>query len=320
MLKSHYRVCALWAAMAFLRVDVAAGQDYPSRPVRIVTTGIGGGGDFVARLIGQSISGPLGQQVIIDNRASGVIPGEIVVKAPPDGHMLLVASNSFWIGPLLEKTPYDPVRDFAPIALTSSAPNILVIHPSLPAKSVRELIALAKARPGELNYATSATGGSAHLAGELFRHMAGINIVRIPYKGTTVATIDLTGGHVQMMFSTAATVTPLIQAGRLRALAVSSAQPSGVFPGLPTVAASGVPGYETAQFTGVFAPARIPAAIVTRLNQEIVRALGQADIREKFLRGGVETVGSTPAQLATTMTSEVARIGKLIKDAAIRVQ
>ncbi|MES2562548.1 MAG: tripartite tricarboxylate transporter substrate binding protein [Pseudomonadota bacterium] len=296
----------------------AYAQEQPSKPIRIVTTAVGGGGDFVARLLAQSISAPLGQPVIVDNRSAGVIVGELVLRAPPDGHTLLVNSNSFWIGPLLEKTPYDPIRDFAPITLASSAPNILVVHPSLPVKSVKDLIALAKARPGDLNYGSSGTGGSAHLAAELFKHMARVDIVRVPYKGSAPALIDLLGGRVHLMFSTAAPVTPHMSAGKLRALAVSTAQRSRFFPDLPTLAASGVPGYEAAQMTGVFTSAKAPGAMVSRLNQEMVRALGRADVREKFLSAGVEPVASTPQQLGATMTSEFARIGKLVKEAGIR--
>ncbi len=298
----------------------ACGQEQVSKPIRIVTTAVGGGGDFVARLIAQSISGPLGQPVVVDNRAAGVIAGELVLRAPPDGHTLLVHSNTFWIGPLLEKTPYEPLRDFAPITLATAAPNILVVHPSLPAKSVKELIALARARPGDLNYGSSGTGGSSHLAGELFKHMARVDIVRIPYKGTAPALVDLIGGRVQLMFSAASPVMPHIQSGKLRALAVSTAQRSTTLPGLPTIAASGVPGYESAQFTAVFTAAKAPPAIVSRLHQEIVRALGRPELREKFLAAGVEPVGSTPQQLAATMKSEFARVAQLVKEAGIRAE
>ena len=320
MSKLHCAVVACSALLMPLMSATACAQEQAGKPIRIVTTAVGGGGDFVARLLAQSISGPLGHPVIVDNRAAGVIVGELVLRAPPEGHTLLVASNSFWIGPLLEKTPYDPIRDFAPITLASSAPNILVVHPSLPVKSVKDLIALAKAQPGEMNYGSSGTGGSSHLAAELFKHMARVDIVRIPYKGSAPALIDLLGGRVHLMFSTAAPVTPHMQSGKLRALAVSTAQRSAVLPGLPTIAASGVPGYEAAQFTGVFTAAKAPAAMVNRLHQEILRALGRADIKEKFLSAGVEPVGSTPQQLRDVMTSEFARIGKLVKEARIRAE
>ena len=307
--------------IGLLLLAPAAGhaQEQPSKPIRIVTTAVGGGGDFVARLLAQSISGPLGQPVIVDNRSAGVLVGELVLRAPPDGHTLLVNSNSFWTGPLLEKTPYDPLRDFAPITLASAAPNILVVHPSLPVKSVKELIALSRSRPGDLNYASSGTGGSSHLAAELFKHMARADIVRVPYKGSAPALIDLLGGRVHLMFSTAAPVTPHMRSGKLRALAVSTAQRSALLPDLPTIAASGVPGYEATQLTGVFTSAKAPAAMVGRLSQEMVRALRRTDVREKFLAAGVEPVAGSPEQLAATMTSEIERIGKLVRAAGMRV-
>jgi tripartite-type tricarboxylate transporter receptor subunit TctC len=295
-------------------------QEQPSRPIRIVTTATGGGSDFVARLIAQAISAPLGQPMVVDNRSAGVIVGELVLRAPPDGHTLVVNSNSFWIGPLLEKTPYDPLADFAPITLATSAPNILVVHPALPVKNVKDLIALAKSRPGDLNYGSSGTGGSSHLAAELFKHMARVDIVRIPYKGSAPALVDLLGGRVQLMFSTAAPVAPHIQSGKLRALAVSTAKRSALFPELPTIAASGVPGYEAAQFTAVLTAAKAPPTMVSRLHQEIVRALARSDVREKFLATGVEPVGSTPRQLASVMKSEFERIGKLVKQAGMRAE
>ena len=239
-------------------------------------------------------------------------------KAPPDGYTLLIDAASFWIGPLLQETPYDPVKDFAPVTLTDSAPNVLVVNPSLPVKSVKELIALAKARPGELNYGSSSTGSTPHLAAELFNMMAGVKIVRVPFKGSGPAVISLLGGQVQLMFATAGSVAPHVKSGRLRALAVASLQPSALAPGLPTIAASGVPGYEAVAFEGMFAPAKTPVAIIDRLNQEIVRVLNRAEVKERFFNAGVETVGSTPEEFAAAIKSNVAKWGKLIKDAGIR--
>jgi tripartite-type tricarboxylate transporter receptor subunit TctC len=315
---ARYAALTVAVAMTSLCAGTIFAQDYPSKPVRIVTTAIGGGNDFVARLIAQSISGPLGQPVIVDNRATGVIPGDVVARSAPDGHTLLVAGNTLWVGPLLEKTPYDAIRDFSPISLASWTPSILVVHPSLPAKSVKELIALARGRPGDLNYASTATGGSSHLATELFKHMAGVDLVRVPYKGNAPATVDLTGGQVHLMFAIASAVAPLIQSGRLRALAVTSARPSALFPGVPTVAASGVPGYESVTLTGVFAPARTPPAIIGRLNREIVEFLGKPQTIEKYLSAGMETVGSSPERLGVTIKAEIARMGNVIKNAGIR--
>ena len=303
--------------MMVLGAGMVFGQNYPNKPIRIVASAAGGSGDFAARLIAQGLSGVLSQQVVVDNRG-GVIPGEIVSKAPPDGYTLLIDAASFWIGPLLQETPYDPVKDFAPVTLTDSAPNVLVVNPSLPVKSVKELIALAKARPGELNYGSSSTGSTPHLAAELFNMMAGVKIVRVPFKGSGPAVISLLGGQVQLMFATAGSVAPHVKSGRLRALAVASLQPSALAPGLPTIAASGVPGYEAVAFEGMFAPAKTPVAIIDRLNQEIVRVLNRAEVKERFFNAGVETVGSTPEEFAAAIKSNVAKWGKLIKDAGIR--
>ena len=292
-------------------------QTYPGKPVRIVTSAAGGTPDFVARLIAQAISGPLGQQVIVDNRSSGIIPAEIVARASPDGYTLLVTSNVLWIVTLMQKTSFDPVKDFSPIALTSMAPAVLVVHPSVPARSVRQLIALAKARPGELNYSSSTTGTASHLAGELFKAMAGVNIVRIAYKGAGLAINDLISGQVQLTFITATSVMPHVKAGRLRALAITSARPFALFPELPTVAASGLPGYEATSTYCALAPARTPETIVHRLNQEIERFLRTAEAKEKFFSSGSEVVGGSPEQLADAMKSEMARMGKIIKAAGI---
>ena len=309
------------AGLMVLGAGVASGQDYPNKPIRIVTTPPGGGSDIVARIVAQGISGPLGQQVVVDNRASGIVAGDFVSKSPPDGYILLVWANAFVVGPLLlQKVPYDPVRDFSPVILAAQTPNILVVHPSLPVKSVQELIALAKARPGELNYSAGSTGGTTHLAAELFKSMAGVDMVNIPYKSTAMETADLIGGYVQLTFATGASVAPLIKAGRLRAVAVTSAQPSTLFPGLPTVAASGLPGFESVTFLGLWAAARTPAPIINRLNQETARFVNTQEAKERFTSSGLEAVGSTPEQFAATIKSEVAKMGKVIKDAGIKVQ
>jgi tripartite-type tricarboxylate transporter receptor subunit TctC len=226
-----------------------------------------------------------------------------------------------WIVPFLQEgITYDPVRDFAPVTMVVRSPNVLVIHPSVAANSVKELIALAKAKPGVLNYGSSVAGGSPHLAAELFKAMAGINIVRVPYRGVAQAVTDLLAGQVQLMFPTAASGMPHAKAGKLRALAVTSAQPSATYPELPTVAASGLPGYELVAMQGMLAPARTPAAIVNRLQQEVARYLGRAEIKEKFLSTGSEAIGDTPAQFAATIKADMARMGKLIKDAGIRME
>jgi tripartite-type tricarboxylate transporter receptor subunit TctC len=297
---------------------VASGQAYPSKPVRITTYSVGGSNDFAARLLADGLAAPLGQPVIVDNRAGSVIPGEVVSKAPPDGYTILVAGGIFTILHLLQETPYDPIRDFVQISLIGISPLILVVHPSLPVKSVKDLIAMAKAKPGDLNYAAGGLGGTSHLSMELFKSMARVNIQNVPYKGGGAALIDLLGGQVHMTID-GSQLLPHVKTGKLRALGVTSAQPSPLFPGMPTIASSGVPGYEAISMLGVFAPAKTPAAIVNRLNQEIVRLMKLPDVREKFLNSGIDAVGSTPEEHAAKYKSEVARWGAVIKSANIRV-
>jgi tripartite-type tricarboxylate transporter receptor subunit TctC len=302
--------------MLILCAGVASGQNYPNKLIRIVTSSPGSNNDWGARLIAQEITKTLGQSVIVENR--GGLGVEQVAKAPPDGYTLLFYGNTVWLLPFLrDNVPYDPVRDFSTITLAVTSPIVIVVHPSLPVKSLKELIALAKARPGELNYAAGTIGASPHLATELFKAMAGINLVRVPYKGTGPSVIALVGGEVHLMFSGLGSVAPHLKSGRLRALAVATSRPSALVPGLPTVAAAGVPGYEAASIIGMFAPAKTPATIIHLLNQEIVRALNRADVKELFLNSGAEVVGSSPEEFAATIKSDMARLGKVIKDAGI---
>jgi tripartite-type tricarboxylate transporter receptor subunit TctC len=312
----------LLGSLLVLGADLVNSQNYPVKPVRIVTAAAGGGVDFAARLIAQGISAPLGQPVVVENRGgSGNIAAELVAKAPPDGYTVILYGSGFWLTPLmLDNAPYDVVRDFLPIVLTNRAPNILVVNPSLPVKSAKDLIALAKARPGELNYFTSGAGSSTHLAAELFKAMAGVNIMRINYKASAQGLTDLISGQVQVGFANAASATPHVKANRLRALAVGSVEPSALAPGLPTLAASGVPGYESASINALFAPAKTPAAIINRLNQEIVRVLNQPDTKERFFNTGAEAVGGSPEELGAKIKSEIGRMGKVIKDAGIRAE
>ena len=216
--------------------------------------------------------------------------------------------------------PWDAIRDFSPITLATSQPSILAVHPSLPVKSVKELIALAKSKPGALNYSVGASGTAQHFAAELFKVMAGVNIVMINYKGGGPATNALIAGEVQVSFVSAASAAPFVKSGRLRALAVTSAQPSMLAPGLPTVAASGLPGYESVTLAGIYAPAKTPTAIINRLNQEFVRVLNGADVKEKLLNSGVEAAGNSPEQFAATIKADMTTVGKLIKDAGIRAE
>ena len=321
-MRSHrVNVTLSCAGLAVVFSAGAAAQDYPTKPIRIVCSEPGGGTDIVARLIAQELTPGFNQRVVVDNRGgSNVIPAELVAKSPPDGYTLLLLSNTLWLLPLLEKVSFDPVRDFSPITLAVRSPNILVVHPSLPVKSVKELIALARHRPGELNYASGITGASTHLAAELFKSMAAVNIVRVPYRGTAPALVDLIGGQVQLMFSTAASVVPHIKSARLRALAVTTLQPSRFFPDLPTVAASGVPGYQSGTNYALFAPSGTATTITARLNQEIARALNKQDVAEKLFKAGVEVVASSPEQLAATIRSEVVRMDAVIRGGGIRAE
>jgi tripartite-type tricarboxylate transporter receptor subunit TctC len=295
-------------------------QNFPNKPIRLVTAEPGGNADFVSRVLAQGLSASLGQQVVVDNRGgSGVIQAETVSNAAPDGYTLLSIASPFWLAPLLQANlRYDPVRDFSPVTLATRSPSVLVVHASLPVNSVRELIALAKTRPGNLNYGSGPSGASSHLAPELFKSMAGIDIVRVAYKGTGPALNALIADQVQLMFASPALAMPHVKSGRLKALAVTSAQSSVLLPELPAIADSGLPGYESVAMVAVFAPARTPDAIIKRLNQESVRFLNSPEAKQRFLNAGAETVGSSPAELTATLKSEMTRIGKVIRNAGIR--
>jgi tripartite-type tricarboxylate transporter receptor subunit TctC len=304
-----------------LATGVASGQEYPNRVIRIVTAAAGGGSDFIARIVAQGISGPLGQQVIVENRGTGVLAGEAAAKAPSDGYTLTVQGGAFWVAPLLRKTPYDPIRDFSPISLIVREVNILAVNPSVPVQSVKELIAYAKSAPGKLNYSSPGVGSTTHLASELFKSMAGVNIVHVPYQGNQPAITGLVAGEVQMAIFDAGLIMPHVKAGKLRALAATSAEPSALTPGLPTMAASGLPGYESIGMTGIFATgSKTPKAIISRLNQEVVKHINKPEIKEQFLRSGVELVGSSPEQFAEAMRADMTKMGKLIKDIDLRVE
>jgi tripartite-type tricarboxylate transporter receptor subunit TctC len=325
MLKPRFVAWIISLALAVVGVGMASGEDpstelrtgYPDKPLRIMTSEPGGGNDYASRLIAQGLTGSFGQQVVVENRPTTLVP-QLVAKAQSDGYTVFFMSGSMWIGPLIERLPYDPVKDFSPITLAMSSPLVLIVHPSVPAKSAKELIELARAKPGQLNYASSAIGSNPHLAAELFKAMAGVNIVRIPYKLDSLGLSDLITGQVQVSFSPGTAVAPHVQSGKLRALAITSMQPSALFPSLPTIAASGLPGYDMENRVGVFAPAKTPEAIIKRLNQEIVRVLNQPDVKEKFLKAGTDVIGGSPFELATAIKSEMARLGKVIRDAGIK--
>ena len=305
--------------IAILSAGAVCAQDYPNRPVRIITSGAGGSSDIIARLVAQGMAGPLGQQVIVENRPTGVIPGQTVAQAAPDGYTLLISGGTLWTSTLLRKTSYDAIRDFAPITLIENSVSVIAVHPSVPVKSVKDLIALAKTRPGELNYTSSGAGSTSHLTMELFKSMANIDIVHVPYKSNSAAMIDLLGGQVQLSFISASSVVPHVKSGKLRAVAVSSASPSALAPGVPTVAGSGVPGFEAVSMTAMLAPAKTPISIIRRVNEEAVRYIHTPEAKEIFLKNGAEAVGSTPEQLAAAMKTDMERLGKLIRDLNLRV-
>ena len=310
---------SLAATLALLTPHAAAAADaYPARPIRfVVAFPPGGGTDIIARSIAQKLSRRLAQQVVVDNRpgAGGNIGTDIVAKSAPDGYTMLMGSA----GPLainaslFASMPFDPVRDLAPVTLAASTPNVLVVHPSLRAATVKELIALARTRPGEINFASSGHGTPAHLAGELFNSMAGVKMVHVPYKGAAPALADLLGGQVQLMFSTMPPALPHVKDGKLRALAVTSLKRSRATPDLPTVDEAALPGFEANTWHGVVLPAGTPAIIITRLNREIVAILHLHEIVERLASQGAEPVGSTPEEFAAYIKSETVKWAKVVR-------
>ena len=312
------RVAACFVLMSC--AGLAWGQAYPNRVVRIVTAEAGGGSDLPARVIAQALSPGLGQPVIVENHGGGVIAGEIVAKASPDGHSLLFYGNTLWLLPLMRtRMNYDPIRDFAPITSAIMTPMILVVHPTLPVNSVKELISLAKSKPGQLNYSSAATGTTNHLAAELLKSMASIDMVRVPYKGFASALNAILGNETQVFFAIVGPGMAQVKAGKLRALAVTSSAPSSLAPGLPTMAEAGnLPGYESVLEVGVFAPTGTPPAIITRLNREITQLLQRPEVKDRLLALGMETAGSSPEAFAAFIKNEVTMIGTVVKEAKIR--
>ena len=309
----------LLAIPALLAGPGAMAQTYPNKPVHIVSTEPGGSLDLAARVLAQGLRTALGQSVIVENRpgAGGIIAVEAVKSAPADGYTLGFYSSAFWVTPLLQPVPYDPDKDFTPVVMAVSSPNVLVVHPSQPVKNVKELIALLKSKPGAFSYGASATGSGPHLAGEMFKLMAGVDAVRVPYKGGAPTVADLIAGRLQFAFTTPGTIAAQVKAGKIRAIAVTSPGPSALLPDLPPIAQT-IPGYQSATFQGLFAPARVPKAIVTRLNQESVQFLKRQDTRDKFLAAGTEVVANSPEEFEAAIKSEVERLGKVIKSAGLR--
>lgn len=308
------------AAMYIAAIPIAAHAQfagYPSRPIRLVVPfAAGGTTEVLARIVGQALNAAMGQPIVTDIRpgAGGQIGTYIVSRAAPDGYTILMIAIGHAVNPsFYRKLPYDTVKDFAPITLVANVVNALVVHPAVAATSTKELIALAKAQPGTLNYASGGAGSGAHLAAELFNSVAGIRLVHVPYKGVGQAVIDLLGGQVQVMMSTLPVVIQHVKAGRLRALAVTTKVRSRAAPELPTIAESGLPGYEMSQWFGLLAPARTPAASISRLNAEVVKAMNIPDVRERLTAQGVDAVATTPQEFAFHINSEMEKWAKVIK-------
>lgn len=313
---------AMLLTMAVLPSGYALAQTYPAKPIRIiVSVAAGGGVDTTARIVGQHLTQAWGQQVVIENRpgAGGTIAAEAVARAAPDGYTLLMASSGAAITPGLYKLPYDAVTDFAPVTVVVVAPSVLVVHPSLPVRSVKELIAFAKARPNELLFASSGNGSPAHMGLELLKLMTGIKMVHVPYKGTAPSITDLVGGRVSATASSVVSTMPHVNAGRLRALAVTSGKRSLGVPQLPTVAEAGIPGFANDVWYALFAPAATPRNIVARLAEEISRAIAQPDLRERMLAAGLEPLGNSPDEFAAYFRAEVAKWSKVIREAGVRL-
>ena len=317
------RVLKAFALAALAFPAVVCAQSYPAKPVRmIVAYPPGGGTDIVGRIVAQKLGENFGQSVVVENRggASGNIGTEIAAHAAPDGYTILmgnVAPNAINVS-LFKNLPFDPVADFAPVSLVASTPNILVVHPSVAARTVKEVIALARARPGTLNFASAGVGSSSHLAGELFRILAGAEIVHVPYKGAGPAMVDVLSGQVQLYFATMPAAMPHVKSGKLIPIAVTSARRSQALPELPTIAESGVPGYEASTWYGLLTPAHAPGAAVARLHEGVVKILAEGALREKLADQGFEPVGDSPQEFAAYIKSEIAKWGKVIRDAGIR--
>jgi len=315
--------CALISACGAALATAAAAQAYPARAVRlIIPFSAGGAADVPARILTQRMSESLGQQVIVDNRPGlgSAIGAELAAKAPPDGYTLFLLSNTHFVTAALhKKLPYDPLNDYAPITQITSAPNVLVVHPSLPARTAKEFIALAKARPGQLLMASAGAGSNTHLTGELFQVVAGVKFTHVPYKGGGPAVIDLVAGQTQLMFDQVTTSTPHVKAGKLRAIAVAFPKRSPVLPDVPTMVESGVNDFEAATVTGIFLPAATPKEIVNRVYTALIKVLDQPATRDAFTRLGAEVIKSTPEELGKRVRDDLARWKKVQQQTGIRI-
>lgn len=315
-------LAALVATTAF--ATAYAQQPYPARPIRIISPfAPGGGNDVLSRTIAQKLTENVKQQVIVENRpgANGIIGTEAAARAAPDGYtIVLIPSGHAVNASLRRKLPYDSIRDFTPITLVGSSPLILAVHPSVPAKSVKALAALARARPGQMTYGSAGIGSSGHLGGALFETLTGVKMVHVPYKGMGLAITDLMAGHISLVFGTSASVMPHVRSGRLRALATTGAKRSPALPDFPTVAEAGVPGYEAGLWYGFVGPARIPGDIVRRLNAEIVAVLKSPEVHDRLASQGVDATPSTPEEFGKLMVTDLERWAKVVQRAGIRAE
>jgi tripartite-type tricarboxylate transporter receptor subunit TctC len=320
MRKMGLSLLGVFAVLLALALPAAA-QDYPTKPVRlIIPFPPGGSNDVVGRMIATQLGERLGKQVVVDNRggAGGVLGTEVVANSAPDGYTLLVISLAYAVNPALYKLKYDPSKAFAPVAMLGSGANVLTVHPLVPVNSVKELIALAKQKPGELNYASAGAGSFQHLGSELFKVMAGVDIVHVPFKGGGPAMIDVVGGHSQVLFSSLVQATSHIRSGKLRALGTGGPKRAAILPDIPTIAEAGVPGYEMANWWGIVAPAGTPQAIIDKLAKELGVVLSSPETQKQFASEGAEVVQKTPAEFAKHIETELAKWQRVVKEAGIK--
>jgi tripartite-type tricarboxylate transporter receptor subunit TctC len=317
------RFAAFLLCLGFILPGASTAQPYPSKPVRfIVTFAAGGGTDLVARAVAPKMSENLGQPILVENRpgANGAVGAEAVAKSVPDGYTVCVcAAGTMAIGPHLTKQPFDPLRDFAPVSPIATSPFIVTVHPSVQATSIQELVALAKANPGKINFGSSGVGGAPHLSTELFKNMAGVDMVHVAYKGLGPAMTDLLGGQIQFMLADIGVVAPHLKSGKLRGLAITGRSRSPVFPELPTVAEAGLPGYAAGTWYGLFAPAGTPAPILARLSAAVREALAMPEVGAALIAQGVEPASMTPEQFASFAREEYAKWGGIIRSAGIKL-
>ncbi len=314
-----------WLAAAALCVSGVSAQTFPDKPVRLVVPYAPGGNiDITARIIQPGLGELLGQQIIVDNRAGagGAIGSDLVAKAPADGYSILVGSSgTLTVAPsLYSKLPYHPVRDFAAVSFVSSVPLVLLVHPSVPAKTVKEFVALAKSRPGKLTMASAGAGTTNHLVGELFQSMTGTRFVHVPYKGSGPALVELMGGQVDLHFDQLSSATPYIKAGKMRALAMTTEKRASIFPDVPTLAESGVTGFEASTFTGLVVPAGTPRAVIDKLNAAVGKVMARQAVKDRFAALGADSFSSTPEQLGDFIKKDFAKWTKVVKDGNIRVE